>query len=178
MKKCISILLSALLFINSGGFIIIYYQLLHSAKKEMLFSISEGTYKSEEVIKFRIPEGQYQNNINGFLWITSKEFQYSNCLYDIITVSREKESFVLICINDKAEEKILKSFHNELNALARGDIDNSRVKTSLLNLVSQALIKNSFDLMIKPFEQKIFSFSAENILLSEIEIPSPPPKLI
>jgi hypothetical protein len=166
-----------MLFINSGGFIIIYYQLLHSAKKEMLFSISEGTYKSEEVIKFKIPRGQYHNNKNGFLWKTSKEFQYSNRLYDIITVSKEKDSLVLICINDKAEEKILKSFHNELNGLARGDINNSRVKTSLLNLVSQALTKNSFDLLVKPFEQKLFSFSAENILLSEIEIPSPPPRL-
>lgn len=177
MKKCVSILLAVLLFVNSGGFIIIYYQLLHSAKNEMLFSISEGTYNSAEVIKFRIPERQYQNNINGFLWITSKEFQYSNCLYDIITISKEKDSFVLICINDKAEEKILKSFHNELNGLARGDIYNPKVKTSLLNLVSQALIKNTFDLMVRPFEQKVFSVSAENILLSEIEIPFPPPRL-
>lgn len=177
MKKCISILLAALLFINSGGFIIIYYQLQKSAKREMFISILQGNYKAGDVVQFRMSKHQYKNNVNGFNWKTDKEFEFAECLYDIIKISELKDSLILFCLNDKAEEKIAESFHNELNSLARGDINNSKVKTSLINLVSQGLIKNAFELVTNQYLQKYFSIRSKNILLTEKDIPSPPPRL-
>lgn len=177
MKKCISILLIILLSVNSGGFIIIYFQLLNSVRQEMLTSIRDGSINSGESIQFRISKAQYKVNIGGFNWHDSNEFEYKDCLYDIIKISETGNSLILFCINDKTEEKIVKSFNGELNNLAKGDLRNSKLKTSVINLVSQALIKNSFEPARNADTHKYISIHKEKILLNEKEIPSPPPRI-
>ncbi len=178
MKKCITILLTILLFINSGGFIVIFYQVQKSAKEEMLVSIKTGNYKIREVVQFIINKEQYNKNINGFIWKDRNEFEYKEELYDIINISAKNDSLVLSCLNDFTEEQIVKTFNNEVNSLASGKINNSKIKTSLINLISQALLKNTFEFPRTSDEQKFYITSDDNTLLNEREIPTPPPKLI
>ncbi|HSD62885.1 MAG TPA: hypothetical protein VLB50_03770 [Ignavibacteriaceae bacterium] len=140
-------------------------------------SILKGDYNIAETIQFRVSRECFKVNTGGFIWKGSSEFEYKHCLYDIIKISVKDDSLILYCLNDKTEEKISKSFHNELNDLARGDINNRKVKTSLSNLVSQGLIKNVFEMAEIPGSYKYFSNGSENILLNESEIPSPPPKI-
>lgn len=178
MKKCITILVAILLFINSGGFIIIFYQAQKSAKQEILCSIKDGKYKIRDIAQFRIDRTDIYRNINGFIWNDKNEFEYKGELYDIINLSAENNSLILFCINDITEEQIVKTFNNEINGLARGDLNNSKVKTSLLNLISQALIKNPADINQYYNYQPFNLIADENIILAYREIPSPPPKIL
>jgi hypothetical protein len=177
MKKCISILVAVLLFINSGGFIIIFYQVQKHAKEEMITSIRKGNLDVEGAVQFRITKADLNKNVNGFIWKDKNEFEYKDRLYDIVSISEENDSLIIFCINDLAEERIIKTFNDEVNALACGKLNNSKTKTSLINLISQALLRNTSGVSNSENPQEIYPDFVENILLNEIEIPSPPPKL-
>ena len=177
MKKCITILLTILLFINSGGFIVIYYQVQKSVKQEILSNIREGNLIPDKIEKFRIRKEDLNKTINGFIWSDENEFEYRGRLYDILSIEESDDYFILSVLNDRAEEKIVKSFNDEITQLASGKLNDSRVKTSIVNLISQALVNNVFCLKISFYQYNYFSASAEKILLNDIKIPVPPPKL-
>jgi hypothetical protein len=169
-------LLSFLLFLNSGGFIIIFFQVQNSVKQEMLDCIKSGKYRSQDIISFAIPTGQFMHNNNGYEWLDENEFRYSGRMYDVVCASDSGELKILYCLNDIPEEKIVSNFNNEINKLARGDLNNSSIKTSLLNIISQALVKNVFSFQLATENFISFSSYNEQIILREREIPSPPPK--
>lgn len=178
MKKCISLFVAILLFINSGGFIILFYQLQQHVKTEVLGSIRRGEYRISEVTRFTINKKDLKQNINGFVWENDKEFEYQGKLYDIIDISYKNKILILNCINDTTEEKLVKSFNDEVNQLASGKLNSSKIKTSLINLISQALLKNSSGFSLWQDSRRFPDNFVEKILLCESKIPTPPPELI
>ena len=177
MKKCISLFVAILLFINSGGFIILFYQLQQHVKKEILSSIREGEYNVNEVARFVLSKKDLNKNVNGYVWENAHEFKYRGRLYDIINISYKNDTAYLNCVNDITEEKLVKSFNDEVNQLASGKLNSSKIKTSLINLISQALLKNSSGLSLWQDNRRFPDNFVENILLSESKIPTPPPRL-
>jgi hypothetical protein len=178
MKKCISLFVAILLFINSGGFIILFYQLQQHVKTEILNGIRKGEYNLSEAARFIISKKNLNKNINGFVWENEHEFEYEGRLYDIINISYNDDTALLNCINDITEEKLVKSFNDEVNQLASGKLDNSKIKTSLINLISQALLRNSSGFSPLEDVRKMSDNFVEKILLCDIKIPTPPPKFI
>ena len=176
MKKSINILLGILLFINSGGFIIVFYSQQLSVKEEVFNSINNGDYSPSELICFRIKKDLLYKDKNGFIWNDKKEFEYNGRMYDVIRINENGKDYVLCCLNDLTEEKIIKSFAGEINRLVTDDPKDSKSKTSLFNLISQALLYNKFEILPFLKEQKLNQAVSETIIKFYIEIPSPPPK--
>jgi hypothetical protein len=176
LKKCINILLAFLLFINSGGFIIVFYSQQLSVKEEIFNSIKDENYLPSEIICFNIKKDLLYEDINGFIWNDKKEFEYNGRMYDVIRVSEGSNESVLYCLNDQAEERILKSFSGEFNRLVTDNPKDSKTKTSLLNLIFQALFYNQFEFSPSLKEQKLSQTVSQTITKFYIEIPSPPPK--
>jgi hypothetical protein len=165
------------LFINSGGFIIIFYQVHSSVKARMTADIRKGDYSIENVVQFRLAKDKLHTDANGFIWKEEHEFEYEGALYDIIKVKEENENVILFCLNDLAESQIIKNFSNEINDLARGKINNSKYKTSLINLILHALYINPYKLDLQNCRQKYFINTTLYIPACFIGILSPPPKL-
>ena len=147
-----------------------------SVKEEMLNTIRLGNFSVKDIIEFRINKNDYLVNNNGIIWEDENEFEHLGNMYDVI---RSKDSCgikVLYCLKDNAEELIVKNFNDEINSLARGDLSKPGIKTSLLNIITQALIKNSFQFNSGYKQQTIVTCFAFRILLTDRDIPSPPPR--
>jgi hypothetical protein len=176
LKKCISILLISFLIINSGGFVVIFYQAQHAAKAQMRRSILEGDYTADEVVKFRLVNELIYCDADGYSWKDTHEFEYKGVMYDIIRMVKDNDHVILYCLNDISEAKIKAAFHNELNDVANGRLNNSRYSTSLLNIISQALCLNSFALKSPEKQRKFTPECRQSISPFIKQIPSPPPK--
>jgi hypothetical protein len=176
LNKSINILLAFLLFINSGGFIIVFYSQQLSIKEEIFSSIKDDNYLPSEIICFNINKDLLYEDINGFIWNDKKEFEYNGRMYDVIRVSESSNESVLYCLIDQAEERILKSFAGDFNRLVTDNPKDSKTKTSLFNLISQALFYNQFEFSPSLKEQRLNQTVSQTITKFYIEIPSPPPK--
>jgi hypothetical protein len=177
LKKFIDILLIFLLFINSGGFILVFYTQQLSVKEEIFSSIRRGNYAPSEIIYFTIYKDQLYEDTENFVWNDKSEFEYDGKLYDIIRIVVKDNKLVLYCLNDLAEEKIAKSFEGELNRLVTDAPNDSKVKTSLFNLISQALIYHKYELL-PPLNGQRLNYSArESILKYYTKVHLPPPKI-
>ena len=97
-------------------------------------------------------------------------------LYDIIKIEEKKNNVILFCLNDLAESRIVKCFNDEVNDLASGKINNSKYKTSLINLISHALCLSPYNLNYPENKQEFSSEAFLNILHLNIDIVLPPPK--
>ncbi len=144
----------------------------------MSIAIQKGDYGANNSVKFRIHKEKLYINSDGFTWKDNSEFEYGGMLYDIIRIKEEDDgSFaVLYCLNDTAEQKIVKSFNDEVNALAGGKLNNSKYKTSLLNLISQALCLTPFLFNQPDGKQEYSSNNNTNVIPFRADIPTPPPK--
>jgi hypothetical protein len=142
----------------------------------MLASIRKGDIGAENTIKFRMDGGKLYKNVNGFNWKDAREFEYGGMMYDIIKILRDEGDVVLLCINDKTEERIIKAFNDEVNDLAAGRLNHSKYKTSLINLISQAVCANPFQLACPPVLSAHNPHNFLNPAAIIAEIPLPPPK--
>ncbi len=176
LKKCLTILLASFLFINSGGFIIIFYQVQNSVKSKAEEYINSGNYEKDKVVKFRLDKKELYSNVNGIVWKDKKEFEYNGALYDIISIESDSNEVIIYCLNDVAESKIVKNFSQDINDLAAGKLNNSKYKTSLVNLISQALFIFPFHFNRSADQQKYFNRYRLSLLTVILENPVPPPK--
>jgi hypothetical protein len=176
LKKCLTILLALLLFINSGGFIIIFYQVQNSVKSKAEAYIRSGNYEKDKVVEFRLNKQELYSNVKRLVWKDKKEFEYNGTLYDIINIETNNNEVIIYCLNDVAESQIVKNFSQDINDLASGKLNNSKFKTSLVNLISQALFIFPFHLNKSADQQKYSNRFPVNILTVILENPVPPPK--
>ncbi len=143
----------------------------------MLMSIREGDFTIDKMVRFRISKNEFRTNGNGFIWKEANEFEYNRMLYDIVKVVQDKDGIILYCLNDITEEKIVKTFNDEVNDLAAGKINHSKYKTSLINLITQAVCFNPFQLTRPTVQRKYFSDTFMNPPAIVVEILLPPPRL-
>lgn len=178
LKKCLTILLALFLFINSGGFIIIFYQVQSSVKSRAEYYIRSGSYEMNKVVKFRLDKQELYSNVRGFVWKDNKEFEYNGTLYDVINIESNYNEVIIYCLNDVAESKIMQNFSQDINDLASGKLNNTKYKTSLVNLISQALFIFPFHLTRSADQQKYLNHIPVNILTVILDYPAPPPKSV
>ncbi len=142
----------------------------------MLTAIQENTFGVTNSVKFRINKEKLYTNTDGFTWKDNSEFEFNGMLYDIIKTEVEGDYAILYCLNDITEQEIVKSFNDEVNALAGGKLNNSTYKTSLLNIISQALCINPFEIKQPDDKQQYLSNNTARIIPLPADIPTPPPK--
>jgi hypothetical protein len=169
LKKCISILLAFLIFLNSAGYIILFWQIQQDVKREMIKKISE-ILPSEELtcIKFlkkKIPRSE---------WIEKNEFEYNGSMYDVVKKEETSKYYLFYCLNDEKEEILIKNYSRQFD-------DNKEKPTqhstrTLIALVAPAIVKNKT--LIKRIDtvssiNNYLSFNYQSIWLDKL---TPPPK--
>ena len=130
MKKCIPILLAFLIFLNSAGYIILFWQIQQDVKREMIQKIS-GIVPDNELtcIKF------LKTDISLDEWKEMNELEYQGSMYDVVKKEESCKYFLFYCINDQNEEILIKNYSRQF--------DDNKEKTKKMNNFEGGLGINS-----------------------------------
>ena len=142
----------------------------------MLICIRRGDFPVDRLFEFNIDKNQINKNVNGIIWKDRNEFEYDGKLYDVVYKIENDDIITLVCLNDLTEEYMVKNFNDEINDLASGKLNHSKFRTSLLNLISQAVFLNSFYLPYETDRHVLFAGFVPELLSVIADIPLPPPK--
>jgi hypothetical protein len=169
LKKCISILLAFLIFLNSAGYIILFWQIQQDIKREMIQKIS-AILPSDNLtcIKF------LKKDISRSEWIKKNEFEYNGSMYDVVKKEETSQYYFFYCINDQNEEILIKNYSRQFD-------DNKEQTTQhslriFVTLVAPAILKNKIFVKRTDTVSSIsnyLSFNYQSIWLDKL---TPPPK--
>ena len=177
LKKIVSLAAVILLLFNAGGYIIIYQQLIILNRFNIQTKI-EGDELKEELMILSFKKSDMDNGIIDFTWKHSKEFRYNGNMYDVVEKSETKDSICIYCYKDikekKYEENFNKHYENE---------NGNEKQIPYGKLISKIKLGDLFAAGIFNLTQKISKhffppISEHKIYFAEIDIPSPPPKVI
>jgi hypothetical protein len=171
LKKCILILLAFLIFLNSAGYIILFWEIQQDVKREMVQKIS-GILPSEALtcIKF------LKNDILRSDWIEKKELKYKGLMYDVVKKEETSKYYILYCINDEKEEILIKNYNRYFD-------DNKEKPTqhstrSFVILVAPAILKNKISVKRIDTISSVNNYLNLNYLSIWLDKLTPPPKQI
>src|ERR1035437_4077437 len=169
LKKCISILLAFLIFLNSAGYIILFWQIQQDIKREMIQKIS-GILPSEALICIKF----LKKDISRSEWIEKNELEYNGSMYDVVKKEETSKYFLFYCINDQKEEILIRNYSRQFD-------DNKEKPTqhstrTFVTIVTPAILKNK--IFIKRIDtvysiNNYLSFNYQSIWLDKL---TPPPK--
>jgi hypothetical protein len=171
LKKCIPILLAFLIFLNSAGYIILFWQIQQDVKREMLQKIS-GIVPEKELtcIKF------LKTSISLANWKDIDELEYQGSMYDVVKKEVSANYYILYCLNDQKEEVLLKNYNRHFNDdKEKSTQNNLRV---LISLFAPAILKNNISIKRINTISSInnyFSFNYQSVWFDKL---TPPPKQI
>ena len=174
MKKPLYILLIVFLFLNNFAYVILFLQSRMEIKKEMFRRIAAGDYSGELICFTFNNDSEIKWKV---IWKDDHEFEFNGTMYDIVKKDTKGDTIILYCINDEKESELIKSFLKE-NSKEKNKSVPPLTKISLQNIITQALVKNSF--YPEVFEQP-YGYSAQflnNYKSITLELPSPPPKKV
>lgn len=169
LKKCISILLAFLIFLNSAGYIILFWQIQQDVKREMIKKISEILPSKElTCIKF------LKKKISRSEWIEKNEFEYNDSMYDVVKKEETSKYYLFYCLNDEKEEILIKNYSRQFD-------DNKEKPTqhstrTLITLIVPAILRNK--ILIKRIDtissiNNYLSFNYQSIWMDKL---TPPPR--
>jgi hypothetical protein len=169
LKKCISILLAFLIFLNSAGYIILFWKIQQDVKREMVQKIS-AILPSDVLtcIKF------LKKEISRSEWIEKNEFEYKGLMYDVVKKEETSKYYLLYCINDEKEEMLIKNYSRHFDDNKEKPIQHST--RTIITQIAPAILRN------KIFIKRIDKISSVNnyLNLSYLSIwldkLTPPPK--
>ena len=169
MKKYLSILLAFLIFLNSAGYVILFWEIQQEVKKEMIHKIS-GILPSDLLtcIKFQ------KKDISRSDWIEKNEFEYKGSMYDVVKKEETSKYYLFYCINDEKEDILIKNYSRHFDDNKEKPTHNN--SRTLITLIAPAILKNN--ILIKRIETfssitNHFSFNYNSIWLDKV---TPPPK--
>jgi hypothetical protein len=130
--------------------------------------------------QFRIHNKNLYEDKDGFTWEDKNEFRKDDKLFDVVEIIKDADDDYLIvyAINDKEEENLLKSFSSILDDLINEHTSNPKIRTIIFNLISQALPKSDFEIIIV---NQSFIMPDHFMLVPNsvnIDPPFPPPKFV
>jgi hypothetical protein len=177
LKKIISLTAVILLLFNTGGYIIIYQQLIFLNRNDIQTKIANDEI-NEDLILLSFKKSDIQNGKIDFRWKHSKEFKYKSDMYDVVEKSETKDSISFFCYRDIKEKKYEESFnkHYENENGSEKQIPDAKIisKIKLGDLFATGIFN-----LAQKISKRIFPLSLEhNVYFNEIDIPSPPPKVI
>jgi hypothetical protein len=169
LKKCISILLAFLIFLNSAGYIILFWKIQQDVKREMIQKIS-GILPSEELtcIKF------LKKDISRTEWIEKNEFEYKGSMYDVVKKEETSIYYFFYCLNDNKEERLINNYNRHFDDNKEKTTQNNT--RTLIAPLAPAILKNNISIKridIISSIKKYFSFNYQSIWLDKL---TPPPK--
>lgn len=176
MKKTISILLLSLFVYNTIGFLAlhpllsIYYKhlgKLRADKHQGAELVEILTFYKEDIINRKI----------NFSWIHSREFRYNGDLYDIAKKQETDEKLILYCINDTKEKQLEEEFKKKVDHNSRENKNHQTTGSHISSLISEPACEEEISLNLD-YECNYINRLTDFYKSFNIEIPSPPPRLV
>lgn len=165
-RKIYGVLLMLVIIASTVDIYIILNYKIHCINNEMTELISSGEL-NEEAVKIKIPVKDQDN-------ITRKgddEIIINNKYYDIISITKCKDTIEFLCVLDKKESNLIKHFINLLHNKNNLKTKLRKITKNLIYTVSKnrLLSYDCYDVIKKNY----FNFSNyKSIILDKI---SPPP---
>ncbi|MCX8010560.1 MAG: hypothetical protein N3A61_05360 [Ignavibacteria bacterium] len=177
MKKITYILLATLFFINSSGYLIIFYHVQYQLKRQIRNEILKDiSYELLFCITIK-PEDLFVDR-DGIIWKEKDEIEYHGKLFDIVQIKKSEGNLILYCFEDEKEERLIKNFFAYQDIHHQNKKSRSNYITLLSTIIHQALISGNNCL------NRFDKFLLINLYLTNkyksiiIDLDSPPPKLI
>lgn len=115
MKKCLAILLLALLLFQVGGYHLFFWSLRAHAKKDLLKRLDAEEYSADEVAVLSLPVNlPYVLNESGFV-PAQGEVEYKGQYYNLVKQMIKNDTLFMVCIKDNnraALEKTIGEYTN------------------------------------------------------------------
>lgn len=172
MKKVVSILLTFLVFFNSTGYILVYFEQLANNKREIrvLINSKDG---SSIIQKLKFTWFNYETKLN---WKEEKEFEYKGRMYDVERVEIKSNYVIVYCLRDETEEMLISNYDklqesNSIKDKIASGLHSSSIASQLLaseNDVCTSGLKNDFVLLSGSYINYYKSVC--------VTYPTPPPK--
>ena len=128
MKKIpVFILFSLTIVLTTGGY---FFHRVHliSYKKEFKLFIQQNK-NTIETTQLIIEPSELFINTSKITWVDdNKEIYYKGKLYDIVTITRKKDSVVIDALSDSKEQKLKEEFAYSYNNDAVGKANNKPIK--------------------------------------------------
>jgi hypothetical protein len=173
LRKVLSISLIFLITFNAGGYFFIYFQLENKFKE-----IAKQNIK--EYISINELEKIILNTKSDFIdyeRISENEILYHGKIYDIHSEEIRNDTIIIYCLNDKNEDILRNAFTKYLNN-QNSDDDISSVSNIIKILITLALEPNIDKYNQNQFHDNFSLFFYVIYQKTNIEIPSPPPRVI
>lgn len=127
------------MFINTCGYVLLYWNLKKVYKHSMFSKIEKGEIKAE------LKELIIPNNLMGssrFVRIESREIKYDGKMYDIIKEYSRNDSIHFFCINDENEDFLDRFFLETVESNTNKKSDHSPLHNILKLALSSAVIND------------------------------------
>ncbi len=177
LKKIVSFTAVILLLFNTGGYIIIYQQLIILNRYNIQSEI-ENDEINEELMQLSFKKSDMENGNIDFNWKHKREFRYNGEMYDVVEKTETQDSISFYCYRDikekKYEENFDKHYENENGNEKQIPYGKFLSKIKLGDLFSAGI----FNLTQKISKHIFPPGSKHKIYFAEIDIPFPPPKVI
>lgn len=186
MKKLIAIACFAALLLSTSSLSYFYWlqEKLHEKERFTIIDAGEILEKEDDehcddqitiIVKDRsiLPEG-YQWEEKG------REFSYKGMFYDIVSIEKTKEGWIIKAASDEAEAAIVANQHklNHLNKEAESKSSSSKIKLSLSLALYECPSFNKQSLINYTLLKKKYSSYATSILSSYSTDISHPPEAV
>lgn len=183
MKKLIAIACFAALLLSTSSLSYFYWlqEKLHEKERFTIIDAGEILEKENDsdqitiIVKDRsiLPEG-YQWEEKG------REFSYKGMFYDIVSIEKTKEGWIIKAASDEAEAAIVANQHklNHLNKEAESKSSSSKIKLSLSLALYECPSFNKQSLINYTLLKKKYSSYATSILSSYSTDISHPPEAV
>lgn len=176
MKKLAVILILGLFLYNIAGHYPVHKAMQYQIRKQVK-RITKKSLKYEELEIIKIPVSYIKKGHKDFKLIHSKEFRLKGKLYDIIDQKQEGDTLILLCINDRKEEQLIRRYlaSNDVNTSPNQKTKNTRNLIKII--ISEAIPDQELDYFLELFSIIKHFENSFKINQSAFEVISPPPEL-
>ncbi len=179
MKKCVSILVLALMLYNIMGYYLAYLAMVQQTKEEMRETLADND-ETQDLIVVKLPYVNGKIEQKDFELIDEDEFRLDGKMYDIARTEIRDNSIYFYCLNDKKEDAInfalAKQIQNDTNDNSSAEKRSNSIAKNLAKLyLPTAGLRGSFSSSENESTYAICTFQTLNAIY---DVASPPPKSI
>ncbi len=179
MKKCVSILILALMLYNIMGYYLAYLAMVQQTKEEMRETLTDND-ETQDLIVVKVPYVNGKIEEKDFELIDEDEFRYEGKMYDIARTEIKDNAIYFYCLNDKKEDAIdlalVKHIQNNVNDnSATGKKSNSILKNLIKIYLPITGLSGSFS---SSENDNSYAGRTFQTLTTVFDVASPPPRFI
>jgi hypothetical protein len=165
---------------NVGGYYVVFWTVRISGENQLSLRLDNDNYADHETFLFKLPLTlPYGINQQGYQRVEGS-FEHGGQFYQLVKQKLENDTLFIVCIKDHEKKKIVDAF-SDYTKLSH-DLPTSSEKEGL-NLLSKLAKEFENNILLEIvmtegwFLSRFYAIRQPDLLSSENNIPSPPPKV-